>query len=180
MTLWTFSAACFKINLPTRVDPVIDIFFIISEEINSEETWAGSPDNKFTTPGGTPDSLHISTNSITVPGVITSGKRLWFVSPYILFVSSEFHSNISAAPPISPAPSERGFPTSRVIHFDNTSTFFLINSEIFLIIFALSQGDVSLQIFKPFSADLRAFCISSLFAFEALPIISSVAGLITS
>ena len=33
----------------------------------------GSPDNKLITPLGTPLSLHISTNSITVPGVITSG-----------------------------------------------------------------------------------------------------------
>ena len=33
----------------------------------------GSPDNKLTTPGGTPASLQISTNSITPPGAITSG-----------------------------------------------------------------------------------------------------------
>ena len=36
----------------------------------------GSPDNKFTTPGGTPASRQISTNSITVPGVITSGLQI--------------------------------------------------------------------------------------------------------
>ena len=41
--------------------------------INSDEIFAGSPDNKFTTPGGTPASLQISTISITHPGVITSG-----------------------------------------------------------------------------------------------------------
>ena len=35
--------------------------------------------------------------------------------------------------------------------------FFLIKSDIFLIILDLSQGDVFLQICKPFSADLRAF-----------------------
>ena len=33
----------------------------------------GSPDNKFTTPGGTPASLQISTSSIVPPGAITSG-----------------------------------------------------------------------------------------------------------
>ena len=36
----------------------------------------GSPDNKFTTPGGTPHSLHISTNSMTVPGVIIPGLTI--------------------------------------------------------------------------------------------------------
>ena len=67
------TAACFKINLPTRVDPVIDIFLIISDEISCCAILGGSPDNKFITPLGTPHSLQISTNSITVPGVITSG-----------------------------------------------------------------------------------------------------------
>ena len=33
----------------------------------------GSPDKRLTTPGGTPHSLQISTISITIPGVITSG-----------------------------------------------------------------------------------------------------------
>ena len=70
------SAACFKINLPTLVDPVIEIFFIISDFINSSEMPAGSPDNKLTTPGGTPASLQISTISITLPGVITSGLTI--------------------------------------------------------------------------------------------------------
>ena len=37
---------------------------------------AGSPDNKFITPGGTPASLQIFTNSITLPGVITSGLTM--------------------------------------------------------------------------------------------------------
>ena len=46
---------------------------VICDFINSEEISAGSPDNKFTTPGGTPASLQISTSSITLPGVITSG-----------------------------------------------------------------------------------------------------------
>ena len=207
------------------MDPVIEIFFIISDFISSSDILAGSPDNKFTTPGGTPASLQISTISITLPGVMTSGftiteqpaanaveifldasttgkfqgtkaattpigwyitcirvlgKRLWFISPNILLVSSEFHSNISAAPPTSPGPSVKGFPTSNVSHFDKTSTLCLINSEIFLIIFALSQGEVFLQIFKPFSADLRALWTSELLALDALPIISSVAGLMTS
>ena len=84
------------------------------------------------------------------------GKRLWFISPNILFVSSEFHSKISAAPPTSPGPSVNGFPTSNVNQLDKTSTLCLINSEIFLIIFDLSQGDVFLQICKPFSADFKA------------------------
>ena len=112
--------------------------------------------------------------------IFVLGKRLWFISPKILFVSSEFHSKISAAPPTSPAPSDRGLPTSKVSHFDKVSTFFLINSEILLMILDLSQGDVFLQISKPLCADLSAFCMSVLFAFDALPIISSVAGLITS
>ena len=38
--------------------------------------YAGSPDRRFTTPGGTPASLQISTNSITQPGVITSGLTI--------------------------------------------------------------------------------------------------------
>ena len=37
---------------------------------------AGSPESKFTAPGGTPQSLIISTTSITVPGVITSGLQI--------------------------------------------------------------------------------------------------------
>ena len=55
------------------MDPVIEIFFTISDLINSSEIPAGSPDKRLTTPGGTPASLHISTISITLPGVITSG-----------------------------------------------------------------------------------------------------------
>ena len=70
------SAAFFKINFPTLVDPVIETFLIISDSNNSFEILSGSPDNKFTTPGGTPASLQISTNSITVPGVITSGLQI--------------------------------------------------------------------------------------------------------
>src|SRR5210317_18509 len=73
VTLCTFSAACFKINFPTLVEPVIEIFLIISDEINCSAILGGSPDNRFTTPAGTPHSLQISTNSITVPGVIVSG-----------------------------------------------------------------------------------------------------------
>jgi hypothetical protein len=52
---------------------VIEIFLIVSDEINSEAIAAGSPERRFITPGGTPASLHIFTNSITLPGVITSG-----------------------------------------------------------------------------------------------------------
>ena len=37
---------------------------------------AGSPDSKFTAPGITPQSLMVSTISITVPGVITSGLQI--------------------------------------------------------------------------------------------------------
>ena len=73
---------------------------------------------------------------------------------------------------------EKGLPTSNVNHLDKTSTLCLINSEIFLIIFDLSHGDVFLQIVKPFYADLRALWTSLLFAFDAFPITSSVAGLI--
>ena len=76
VTLWTLSAACLSINFPTLVEPVIDIFFMISEEINSLETWAGSPDSKLITPLGTPARLQISTSSITHPGVITSGLTI--------------------------------------------------------------------------------------------------------
>ena len=54
VTLCTFSAACFKIILPTRVDPVIETFLVISEEINSEAISAGSPDKRLTTTGGVP------------------------------------------------------------------------------------------------------------------------------
>ena len=35
--------------------------------------YAGSPERRLTTPGGTPASVQMSTNSITQPGVITSG-----------------------------------------------------------------------------------------------------------
>ena len=58
------------------MDPVIEIFFTIFDLISSSEIPAGSPDNKLTTPGGTPASLHISTISITLPGVITSGLTI--------------------------------------------------------------------------------------------------------
>ena len=37
---------------------------------------AGSPESKFTAPGGISQSLIISTISITVPGVITSGLQI--------------------------------------------------------------------------------------------------------
>ena len=76
VTLWTLSAACFKINLPTLEDPVIDIFLTISDAINCWAILGGSPDNKLTTPGGTPHSLQISTCSITTPGVMTSGLTI--------------------------------------------------------------------------------------------------------
>ena len=70
------SAAFFNINLPTLVEPVIDTFLIISDSNSSFEISAGSPDNKLTTPSGTPASLQILTNSITAPGVITSGLQI--------------------------------------------------------------------------------------------------------
>ena len=54
-------------------DPVIETFLIVSEAINCCAILGGSPDKRFTTPGGTPHSLQISTISITTPGVITSG-----------------------------------------------------------------------------------------------------------
>ena len=73
VTLWTLSAACFKINFPTLDEPVIEIFLTISEAINCWAILGGSPDKRLTTPGGTPHSLQISTISITTPGVITSG-----------------------------------------------------------------------------------------------------------
>ena len=70
------SAACFKISLPTLVDPVIETFLIISEEISCSETFAGSPDNKLIAPSGKPALLIISTSDITLPGVITSGLQI--------------------------------------------------------------------------------------------------------
>ena len=82
------------------------------------------------------------------------GLKIWRnTSPW---ERSKIIRKISAAPPTSPGPSVKGFPTSNVSHFDKISTLCLINSEIFLIIFALSQGEVFLQISKPFSADFRA------------------------
>jgi len=45
---------------------------------------------------------------------------------------------------------------------------------------ALSHGENFLQTAKPFSADLRALSTSLVDAFDAFPITSSVAGLITS
>ena len=70
------SAAFFRINLPTLVEPVIETFLIISEEIKSLEICSGSPDNKLTTPGGIPASFIIFIISITAPGVITSGLTI--------------------------------------------------------------------------------------------------------
>ena len=49
---------------------------MMSEDNNLSEMYAGSPDNKLITPGGTPASLQISTNCITEPGVITSGLTI--------------------------------------------------------------------------------------------------------
>ena len=49
---------------------------MVSEEINSDAIAAGSPDNKFITPGGTPASLQMSISSMTLPGVITSGLTM--------------------------------------------------------------------------------------------------------
>ena len=92
------------------------------------------------------------------------------VSPYILLASSELHSKISAAPITSPLLSDKGFPTSSVNHLARISFFFLISSEIFLIILDLSHGVVFFQISKPFFADSNARSISFLFAFDALPI----------
>ena len=87
---------------------------------------------------------------------------------------------MSAAPFASFKPSAKGLPVSRVNHFDNTSAFFLIKSDIFLIILDLSHGEVFFHFLKPSSEDLKDKLISVLFAFDALPITSSVAGLITS
>ena len=73
-----------------------------------------------------------------------------------------------------------GFPTSKVIHLASTSCFSLILSAIRLIIYDLCQGGVFFHTSNPFFADCNAFSISSEVALEACPIISSVAGLITS
>ena len=54
----------------------METFLIISDSSNSFDISAGSPDNKFTTPSGTPASLQIFTSSITAPGVITSGLQI--------------------------------------------------------------------------------------------------------
>ena len=53
-----------------------ETFLIISDSINSFDISAGSPDKRLTTPSGTPASLQILTNSITAPGVITSGLHI--------------------------------------------------------------------------------------------------------
>ena len=87
---------------------------------------------------------------------------------------------MSAAPFVSPSPSNNGLPTSNVSHFAITFFFSLSKSAIFLIVYDLCHGAVFFQISKPFSADFRAFCTSNDEAFDALPIISSVAGLTTS
>ena len=70
------SAACFKIIFPTLVEPVIETFLTISDESSWVVIAAGSPESKFTVPGGTPQFLIISIISITVPGVITSGLQI--------------------------------------------------------------------------------------------------------
>jgi hypothetical protein len=62
----------------------------------------------------------------------------------------------------------------------NTLLFFLISSAIFLIIFDLSHGFIFFQTSNPFSADFKALSTSAEDALDAFPIISSVAGLITS
>ena len=46
--------------------------------------------------------------------------------------------------------------------------------------YALCQGGVFFQTAKPLSADFKAFSTSAGAALDAFPIISSVAGLITS
>jgi len=58
------------------VEPVIETFLTISDEINWVAIDGGSPESKFTVPGGTPQLLITSTSSITVPGVITSGLQI--------------------------------------------------------------------------------------------------------
>ena len=55
---------------------MIETFLTMSDSISCSEIEAGSPESKLTTPSGTPHSLQISTNSITVPGVITSGLHI--------------------------------------------------------------------------------------------------------
>ena len=70
------SAACLRTILPTLVDPVIETFFTISDEINCSDTFAGSPDNTFMAPSGKPALFIISTKDITLPGVITSGLHI--------------------------------------------------------------------------------------------------------
>ena len=76
VTLCTFSAACFKINFPTLVDPVIDIFLTTSESISCDAISAGSPESIFTVPSGNPTSFIMSINVMTDPGVITSGLQI--------------------------------------------------------------------------------------------------------
>ena len=55
-----------------------------------------------------------------------------------------------------------------------------LKSAIFLIMYALCQVGVFFQIKKPFSADFRALSTSADDALDNFPIISSVAGFITS
>ena len=55
---------------------MIETFLTISEEISCSETFAGSPDNKLIAPSGKPALLIISTNDITLPGVMVSGLHM--------------------------------------------------------------------------------------------------------
>ena len=93
---------------------------------------------------------------------------------------AEGEAETVAAAAVSASPSASVFPVSKVINLAKTSLFFLISSAIFLIIFDRSHGLVFFQTSNPFSADFKALSTSAGDALEAFPIISSVAGFITS
>ena len=72
MPLAASSARC----LPTGIEPVNEILRTIGEAIRCSETFAGTPNTRLSTPGGTPASSKHRTSSTQPPGVSSEALRM--------------------------------------------------------------------------------------------------------
>ena len=62
--------------LPTGTEPVKLTFLTTGAAISRAETWAGSPNTKFTTPSGKPASVRARTSAIAAPGASSAAFRM--------------------------------------------------------------------------------------------------------
>src|SRR5918999_2046038 len=62
--------------LPTGIEPVNDTLRTIGDGIRCSDTFAGTPNTRLSTPGGTPASTTQRTSSTQLPGVSSDAFRI--------------------------------------------------------------------------------------------------------